>query len=380
MEAIYNQLGSWDDATYAALWKQWLWESDPNARPLDACHDMNHMHVLGVLICLGEVSRASQVLFTEPWTADVIPAPSVVFLHPMTPVADLTVRELMDQLECLQLNWGPTLAALGPAMARNCLRALMARLGDIAHHAYPVNEEGCGEVLDDPQHTTSVTTQLSVISRSSLRRAVCIFFALLRVCDIVEQAREVPEQGERDVDRIHGALRQHHTESSIDLFNQLQQMMYLAPGQRLAYRTHFAGQYNDVSQVVFYHHERYQRKAQIELAKIPDEPMHMLPLISQLLPELALVYDDDDGAPLPKSGADWAWLVCCGAIFLVQRTPAGYEIWSSPKLGPLVSYYLQTTGKSILGVSDEDDEEEEAPAAAAAAAAVVTSSSHIVLL
>ena len=373
MEAIYNRLGHWDDATYDALWRRWLWESDPNARPLDACHDMNEMHALGILACLGEHTRAPPLLLREPWNAETLGGPAILHLHPATPVAELTVRELFDQLECLQLHWGPALGEWGPALARCALRALMARLGDIAHHAFPVDDDG---VLGDPQHATPVNAQLSVIARTSLRKGVCLFFALLRVCDLVEHAQDVPaDVPQRAVDRVHSALRPHHAEASIDAFNTLQQMMYLAPGQRLTYRTQFAGMYNDVSQVVYFHHARYQRKPQIELSKIPDSPMHMLPLITQLLPELPLVYDDDDGAPLPRNGAAWAWLVCCGAIFLVERRPeAAYRLWRSHQLGLLVAHYLQATGKSILGVAEEEEALPEEPQAPA------TASSHILLL
>jgi hypothetical protein len=44
-------------------------------------------------------------------------------------------------------------------------------------------------------------------------------------------------------------LKQHHIEASLDFFNVLQQMVSLAPGLRLVYRTNFAGMYNDISQV-----------------------------------------------------------------------------------------------------------------------------------
>ena len=380
MEDLYNRLGQWDDATFDALRKRWLWECNPNAKPLDACHDMNEMHALGILVCLGEHTRASPILYRTPWNAESIGGPAILHLHPSTPPADLSVRALLDQLECMQLHWGPTLAEWGPALARCALCALMARLGDIAHHAFSTSSDG-DSVLDDPQHTTPVNTELSVISRGSLRHAVCVFFILQRICDLVERAQPVPETPQRAIDRVHGALRQHHTESSIDTFNLLQQMMHIAPAQRLTYRARFAGMYNDVSQVVYFHHPRFQRKPQVALARIPDEPMHMLPLITQLLPELPIVYDDDNGAPLPPSAGDWAWLVCCSAIFLVQRAGQGddYKLWGASKLGPLVAYYLQATGKSILGVAEEE-EEEEAAAPVVRPDAVHTGSSHIILL
>ena len=58
-------------------------------------------------------------------------------------------------------------------------------------------------------------------------------------------APEMPNESRR---RIQGMLKQHHVESSMDFFNELQQIITLAPGMRLVYRTNFAGMYNDISQ------------------------------------------------------------------------------------------------------------------------------------
>ena len=125
----------------------------------------------------------------------------------------------------------------------------------------------------------------------------------------------------------------------------MQQMVHLAPGMRLVYRTNFAGMYNHVSQVmmdatrfvliqrlmlpiqvVYFHYPRFSRKPHFELKKIPSAALHMLPLITQLLPDIPVVYDDDSFVPgLMASGlasskaaalakAPWAWLVCCGVV------------------------------------------------------------------
>jgi hypothetical protein len=69
----------------------------------------------------------------------------------------------------------------------------------------------------------------------------------------------------------------------------MQQMVHLAPGMRLVYRTNFAGMYNHVSQVVYFHYPRFSRKPHYELRKIPQAALHMLPLITQLLPDVPVV-------------------------------------------------------------------------------------------
>ena len=109
----------------------------------------------------------------------------------------------------------------------------------------------------------------------------------------------------------------------------MQQMVHLAPGMRLVYRTNFAGMYNHVSQVVYFHYPRFSRKPHFELRKIPEAALHMLPLITQLLPDVPVVYDDDSfvpglmapGAATGKAAAlaaaPWVWLVCCGGCAFI---------------------------------------------------------------
>ena len=108
----------------------------------------------------------------------------------------------------------------------------------------------------------------------------------------------------------------------MDLFALLQQMVHLAPGMRLVYRMDFNGMYNDVSQVrrrhtpqpssersgeltrrvlyakvVFFHYPQFQRRAQAPLQQALLCAINTLPIVLQLLPEIPIVYDDDDAIP-----------------------------------------------------------------------------------
>lgn len=87
----------------------------------------------------------------------------------------------------------------------------------------------------------------------------------------------------------------------------------------------------------------------------------MLPLILQLLPDIPIVYDDDSyipGLTDKKTGqsqtADstparndikWAWLVCCGAFFLVDV--AQRHIYASEDIAELIAHFLWTSGRSL---------------------------------
>jgi len=291
----------------------------------------------------------------------------ILYLHPTQPVSSLSLRETLDQLECMQLHWGPVLAECGHSEALAMVRALMARLGELAQNAYPLTRQEMEEhdellpavVLDDPQHITPLPATmdtvlpLAVMSHKSLRQAVCVLFALLRVHHIVSSSIGI-ESGGGGERAVVVALRTHHIEASQDFFDTLQQMVHLAPGQRLAYRTQFSGMYNSVSQVVYFHNPRFCRQPQLELSQLPASPMHMLPLVMQLLPELPLCYDDDSVLPGLTSSAPpkWAWLASCGRFFLLDN--GGRMLWA-PELAPLVAHYLRATGQSISAADDGGD-------------------------
>ena len=145
MEDLYARFNEWDDETRKELWKRWLWGTDCNAKPQERCCDMNEMHALGILVCLGESARPV-AQYSKCLCEAMLPgAPTVVFLHPTVTIGFLSVRETLDQIECLQLNWGPVLGASSSGDNNNnnnalqTVRALMARIGDIALHAYPMD-------------------------------------------------------------------------------------------------------------------------------------------------------------------------------------------------------------------------------------------------
>jgi hypothetical protein len=145
--------------------------------------------------------------------------------------------------------------------------------------------------------------------------------------------------------------------------------------------------------VVYFHHPRFCRKPQLDLAKIPESPLtyHMLPLVMQLLPEIPLFYDDDSRIPglthgpvEERSKGGWIWLVCCSAIFLVDVTNCA--ILAHPQLSVLVAYYLRST-KTSISASDADGVDENgepttfsSSARAAQATASATPFSHVQLL
>ena len=92
---------------------------------------------------------------------------------------------------------------------------------------------------------------------------ICMYFlrsglqlgnmSLGRAHHIITHAQAAPEITEEQRCLIASLLKQHHVEASMDFFNVVQQMVTLAPGLRLVYRTNFAGMYNDISQVLSFY-------------------------------------------------------------------------------------------------------------------------------
>ena len=329
MENLYERVGRWTEQETARVWQEWLWESDCNAPPSELCCDMNRMHGLGVLCCVN-LSK----LPTEPkGLPELLPLLPAIHLHGSKPICEFSLRELMDQLECMQLHWGQIVGDIAP------LHAIMARLGSIVSHAFATTKPEDGYenvVLDDPQHTTVMPQQqMSIISRKSLRQMICVLLGLARVQDIVQRSVVIPPQCVQSVVK---AFKQHHIEASMDFFNGLQQMMRLAPGMRLVYRTNFAGMYNDVSQVIYFHFPKFARQPQRPLADVPKHSLNLLPLIRELLPDVPVSYDDDSTRP-----KGYSWLISCGAVFLAQDD----TIFRADTLLELVCFFLQRTGRTL---------------------------------
>jgi hypothetical protein len=360
MEPLYCRVHDWTPAECAQVWQKWVWRTDCNALPTDDCCDMNQMHGWGILCCIRE--SACPVPAYEQSVVEIAPDLPVLHLQSEKPVCEFSLRELMDQIECMQLNWGK-IVGLTDDHGDALLRAVMARVGFITNHAFETHrpEEGYeGLVLDDPQHTTSLPGQtMAIIARKSLRQIVCVLVAMARVQSIAQQAVLTPSYSSEHI-RTHvvQALKQHHIEASMDFFNGLQQMMHLAPGMRLVYRTNFAGMYNDVSQVIFFHYPKFARQPQRPLAEIPDSTMHLLPLLRELIPDVPLAYDDDSRilrlTEENEEAAGWLWLISCGVVFLVEGATG--TIYQGATLVELLCFFLEKTErKLIVEAEDEND-------------------------
>lgn len=172
------------------LWRKWLWGTNCIDPGTEKCGDMNHMHVLGLLLCFMEEAYgpaaeadadadadANAGCFSYLSVQQLLPTAPLVHLYGQKPIMEYTLRELTTQLECLQLSWGDVMTNCDWTDVEQVLKRLMARLGFLAHHAFAENEH----LLDDPQYITQIPgKQLFIITRKCIRQLICIFFSLFR--------------------------------------------------------------------------------------------------------------------------------------------------------------------------------------------------------
>eukprot|EP00961_Rhodomonas_salina_P282317 3814661-Rhodomonas_salina.1 len=88
-------------------------------------------------------------------------------------------------------------------------------------------------------------------------------------------------------------IKSFHVEALLDVFNVMQQLFFLAPAQRLVYQHNFAGMFNDISQVTYFHYPKYVRTAQVPVDVMVDNAMNSLQCIGNIVPDLRVMYDDD---------------------------------------------------------------------------------------
>ena len=302
------------------VYNGWLWGTRAAEPVVDFCGDMNLNHGLGLLNCV-----IMNKIYTLPKDngsiCDLLPHTPLVHLS-KRPVLELNQRQLFDQVECLQLSWGVVVGNHEhlPGRCELVISLLMARLGHLTQRAYSASSSdlnfddykvelprsacaaaGSGGGGGGGASSSSIISPLQttpviycIVTRKFIRRLVCLFLVLLRSLKIITDAQIADDLEEKRIEDLKGVFQQHHVESSEDTFMLLQQMVHLAPGMRLVYRTEFAGMYNDVSQVIYCHYPNFSRTPALPLNLISESSIQTLPLVCQLLPQIPIYYDDDD--------------------------------------------------------------------------------------
>jgi hypothetical protein len=298
-------------ANPSLLWVDWIWKADPE-EPFEPSVLMNRSHLLGLLAC-----RHMSTIVSETG-ADIAVQRTKNEDERMTLVSkqprDFTLRELRDTVDNLLIEWPKFVERLSsnPRAAEN-LQAVASLIdGCFARLGYLAQRPADARIFNDAACTEPHTKGLMRLSRPGLRRLLGSFMALYRHVDILSRAERV------ELEPVDCQLRKHHVEASTDDFHMMCMHMLLPVAAKLNYKQDFPGMYNHVSQVIYFHNSQYERTPRLELQEILEtgNPMHCLPAICQIYPDIELMYEEDP-VDLSQPTGKWRWLVVPKRVYLV---------------------------------------------------------------
>ena len=332
LNALYEELRATHELP-AEVWDEWLWKTDPD-EPFAPDVLLNRCQLLGFLVCLckgmdGGSGSGESVRQAAPERLTLMDRP----------VGGMTLRELKDTIENLQIEWPQFVSRLSqnPCAQQNLDAVLalidqcMARFGALCLRAYG------SDVLDDlssVEQAPGCREGVLRITYACIRRTVCTFLIVYRHLHLMAVCRLIPPEWKDP------GISKYHVEASSDDFNLLCMHLSLPVAAKLNYKHDFPGMFNHVSQVVFFHNSEYQRIPRAPLDGFASAgPEHVLPALMQLYPNIGLKYEEDsldlsDSAP---SGSDWFWLVVAGRVYLVDPKR---QVWYSEDVTSLLGVFL----------------------------------------
>ena len=290
------------------VWEEWLWGSDPHEK-LTVHVQLNKSHLLGILVARyrARYHPEFQLRLSALWPQ---------FVHGHDLVSTLSLRQLRDSMEDLQMHWAQYTEDWDKAS--QALDALIARFGAL------IDRPQC--LRDDPASLDPTTGR---IGAQALRRFATLFLILYRHVELAFKAQEL------DSNPPHPGIETFHVEAGLDDFYNHRMLADSPPASRLIYKQDFAGMYNCVSQVVYMHFPNYERKRQKSLEEIRTGLHHVntLSCILQLYPEWKMAYEDE------MLGEGWTWvLLAGGTVYLVgpgrNEVLVARNIYSLMRLGP----------------------------------------------
>jgi hypothetical protein len=318
------------------IWDEWLWKTDPE-EPFASDVLLNRCQLLGFLICL------SKGMEEQDYSTGIAGLDSQQRLTLMEkPVGSMTLRELKDTVQNLQIEWPAFLQRLqaNPCAQANLDAVLqlidqcVGRFGQLCLSVYGE------EALDDLGSIEAVSgTESGLrVTLACIRRTVCTFLVLYRHLHLLSVCKTVPGQW------CDPGITKYHVEASNDEFNLLCMHLTLPVAAKLNYKHDFPGMFNHVSQVVFFHNSEYQRKPRAALEALSTAGVeHVLPALMQLYPSIKVRYEEDfvdlsESARIQDN--EWFWMVVAGRVYLVDPKR---KVWYSSDVTSLLGVYLAQT-------------------------------------
>ena len=305
-----------------SAWDEWLWESDLHER-LAPTMMLHKGHLLGVLIARYRSRRQPEL--TRVRLGERFPS----IRHGFVLVEDMTLRQLRDTAEDLQMHW--------PEYTRHDLEAcawaadaVMARLGYFL--SLPSSDRPGAPppsiLADDPASLDPERPgQLSLPAIRRLTSLLCILYRHLSLAALAVGEEDDPELGPAP----HPGVENHHVQAGLEDFYQHSMLSDLPPAARIIYKQDFQGMYHCVTQVVYMHFPSYDRKNQLTLEALrsPTAPLiNALSILAQFQPDAHIVYEDE---ALRRDRWNWV-LLAGGALYLVDgarsRVYTSRSLWA----------------------------------------------------
>jgi hypothetical protein len=304
----------------SSVWDEWIWESDLHER-LTPTMMLHRGHLLGILIAryrARHYPEAMRLRLSQLY-------PTIVHGHVM--VEDLSLRQLRDTAEDVQMHW--PLYTRDWEAASQVVDAVTARLGYLLN--LPPSIAARSPLLADdpasldPEHPG----RLSVPALRRFTSLLCILYRHLSLASLAADEADDPELAPAP----HPGVENHHLQAGMDDFYCHSMLADLPPAARIIYKQDFQGMYHCVTQVVFMHFPNYERRRQLSLEELQANdapPFHALSLLAQLQPDARIVYEDE---ALNPNG--WSWvLLSGGVVYIVDSTRA--RVYTSRSLWALM--------------------------------------------
>lgn len=334
-------------------WHEWLWGTDPEeAYHVDVL--LNQNQLLGLLVCrykylqwqtsLPPLQRQEHRPPTTTAPAGEVQGMAATSRMTImdTPVENMTWRELKDTMANILFEWPQFLDRLRQNIrAKQNLRQVMHLINQCAcRFGALACMSAADDIMDDPSETQPSSDRaqrdMMTLTPGALRRMVGSLLIMYRHLHLLSVCAKVPPAPGFDP-----GLSKYHYEASNDAFNLLCMHISLPVAARLNYRHDFPGMYNHVSQVVYFHNSQYTRCVRQPIADMKTaSPVHVLPAIQELYPEIELKFEEDMFDPT-KPGKGWFWLLLAGRVYLVTPESA---VLHSENVCDLLNVYVERTG------------------------------------
>jgi hypothetical protein len=317
------------------VFDDWIWRSDPEEQYSKEVL-MNKSQLMGFLVCMCKGLQPS---------TEETELPERLCLMEKS-VSQMSLRELKDTLENLQIEWPIFLERLdsNPNAQANLdavislIDQCAARFGQLCIRAYDVS------VLDDLGSTEPYNagegSGMMRITLACIRRTVSTFMVFYRHLHLLAVCKTLPGEW------VDHKITKYHMEASGDTFNMLCMHIGLPVAAKLCYKHDFPGMYNHVSQVAFFHNSEYQRTPRVALENLNGASIEqILPALLQIYPGIGLKYEEDaiDLTTPSVKRDDWFWLVLPRRVYLIDPDR---NVWYSTNLTRLLKVYVDSQGVS----------------------------------